>query len=382
MNENLKNVEVSGIRRFFDKVTKVEGAISLTLGQPDFTVPGPIKEGIIKALNENKTKYTPNSGIPELREKISKYLSTMSIHYDRDEICVTAGGSEGLFCLFTAILNKGDKVLIPSIAYPSYEAISKILGADVSYYNLKEDLSIDIADIKEKLEKDNIKAIVLSFPSNPTGTVLSKEDLKELHGILKESSTIIISDEIYSSINFEGDYYSISQYEDILDRVILINGFSKMFSMTGLRIGYVCAKEKYIKQITKVHQYNASSAPSIVQWGVYEGFDQGMEYVNIMSDEFKKRSEYVYNRLISMGVETNLPKGAFYIFPSIKKYGLSSEEFCARLLEEAKVALVPGSAFGPKGEGYVRISFSYSMDTLKKSLDLVEVWLKNNFKNI
>ena len=155
-----------------------------------------------------------------------------------------------------------------------------------------------------------------------------------------------------------------------------------MFSMTGLRIGYVCAKEKYIKQITKVHQYNASSAPSVVQWGVYEGFDQGMEYVNIMKDEFKKRSEYVYNRLISMGVETNLPKGAFYIFPSIKKYGLSSEEFCARLLEEGKVALVPGSAFGPEGEGYVRISCSYSMDTLKKSLDLVEVWLKNNFKNI
>lgn len=379
MNENLKNVEVSGIRKFFDKVTKVEGAISLTLGQPDFTVPIPIKEGIIKALNENKTTYTPNNGIPELREKISEYLSIVNIHYNKEEICVTAGGSEGLFCIFTAILNKGDKILIPSIAYPSYEAISKILGAEVIYYNLKEDLSIDIEDIKEKLKRHKIKAMVLSFPSNPTGTVLSKKDLKELHDILKQSSTIIISDEIYSSINFEDNYYSISQYEDILDRVILISGFSKMFSMTGLRIGYVCAKEKYIKEITKVHQYNASSAPSIVQWGVYEGFEEGMEYTKIMRDEFKERSEYVYNRLISMGIETNLPKGAFYIFPSIKKYGLSSEDFCLRLLEEAKVALVPGSAFGPLGEGYARVSFSYSMETLKRSLDLIEVWLKDNF---
>ncbi|SUY46954.1 aminotransferase, classes I and II [Clostridium putrefaciens] len=379
MNENLKNVEVSGIRKFFDKVTKVEGAISLTLGQPDFTVPIPIKEGIIKALNENKTTYTPNNGIPELREKISEYLSIVNIHYNKEEICVTAGGSEGLFCIFTAILNKGDKILIPSIAYPSYEAISKILGAEVIYYNLKEDLSIDIEDIKEKIKRHKIKAMVLSFPSNPTGTVLSKKDLKELHDILKQSSTIIISDEIYSSINFEDNYYSISQYEDILDRVILISGFSKMFSMTGLRIGYVCAKEKYIKEITKVHQYNASSAPSIVQWGVYEGFEEGMEYTKIMRDEFKERSEYVYNRLISMGIETNLPKGAFYIFPSIKKYGLSSEDFCLRLLEEAKVALVPGSAFGPLGEGYARVSFSYSMETLKRSLDLIEVWLKDNF---
>lgn len=306
MNENLKNVEVSGIRKFFDKVTKVEGAISLTLGQPDFTVPIPIKEGIIKALNENKTTYTPNNGIPELREKISEYLSIVNIHYNKEEICVTAGGSEGLFCIFTAILNKGDKILIPSIAYPSYEAISKILGAEVIYYNLKEDLSIDIEDIKEKIKRHKIKAMVLSFPSNPTGTVLSKKDLKELHDILKQSSTIIISDEIYSSINFEDNYYSISQYEDILDRVILISGFSKMFSMTGLRIGYVCAKEKYIKEITKVHQYNASSAPSIVQWGVYEGFEEGMEYTKIMRDEFKERSEYVYNRLISMGIEGNI----------------------------------------------------------------------------
>ncbi|MBU5590614.1 aminotransferase class I/II-fold pyridoxal phosphate-dependent enzyme [Clostridium sp. MSJ-4] len=381
MNKNVKDVEISGIRKFFNKVSKVDGAISLTLGQPDFPVPDPLKEAIIKALNEDKTQYTPNSGIYPLRNKISEYLATMNINYDAEEVCITVGGSEGLFSVLMAVLNKGDKVLIPNPSYPAYEGIANILGATVVNYSLKGDFSIDIEDLEKKL-KDDVKAIVLSFPSNPTGAVLSKEDMQDLHNLLKKSSVTIITDEIYSSVIFNEEYYSIAQYEDVLDRVILVSGFSKMFSMTGLRVGYVCAKEKYMKEFLKVHQYNVSSAPSIVQWGLYEGFDEGLKSVSVMKNEFKIRRDYVYNRLQNMGLLCTLPQGAFYIFPSIKKFGLSSEEFCTKLLEEVKVACVPGSAFGSLGEGHIRISYCYHMDTLEKSLNILEEWLKQYNKQM
>lgn len=379
-SRNVQNIQISGIRRFFNKVSKVPEAISLTIGQPDFNVPENIKKAMIDAIADNKTGYTSNAGILELRKEISNYLKSFDIDFNEEEICLTIGGSEAILSVFTAILNVEDKVLIPSPAYPAYESCIKLLGAKPISYGLNENFSININDIIREIKTERPKAMVLSYPCNPTGAVLSKEDRDKLYKVLTDNNIIVISDEIYSALCFEDNYYSIAQYKELKDKIILVSGFSKMFSMTGLRLGYVCASIYYMEQIMKVHQYNVSCAPSISQYGAYEGLKSCLGDVKNMKNEFIKRRDYVYNRLKAMGMEVVIPKGAFYIFPSIKKYDLSSEDFCERLLKEAHVAVVPGSAFGSKGEGYVRISYSYGMDTLKEAMDRFEKWLNNNFE--
>ncbi|MCT8977309.1 aminotransferase class I/II-fold pyridoxal phosphate-dependent enzyme [Clostridium sp. CX1] len=376
VSRNVQSIEISGIRKFFNKVAKYPDAISLTLGQPDFNVPAKIKEAMINAIEDNKTTYTSNAGIVELRKEISSYLKTQHINYQQDEICLTIGGSEGLMDVFTALLNPNDKVLIPTPAYPAYESCVKLLGGQILNYNLNKDFSIDFEQLETLIETENPKVMVVSYPSNPTGAIISKEDNDKLHKILKNNEIIIISDEMYSALCFDDNYYSIAQFEDIRNRVIVVGGFSKMFSMTGLRLGYVCADYKLMEAIMKVHQYNVSCAPSIVQWGAYEGLRSCMEDVDYMKSQFIRRRDYLYERLISMGFETNLPMGAFYIFPSIKKFNMESEEFCERLLKEAGVAAVPGSAFGIGGEGYMRISYAYSMEQLKEAADRMESWIK------
>lgn len=374
LSSNIDNIEISGIRKFYNKVAKIEGAISLTLGEPDFKIPGEIKEAMKKSLDEDRTTYTPNAGIEELREEISKYLKSLNISFSSKEICVTVGGSEGLLSTFTGILNPGDKVLIPSIAYPAYENCVKILGGEVINYNIKEDLSLDMEQLERVIEKECPKVMVVSYPSNPTGQLLTKDQCDRLFNILKDKDILIVSDEIYSSIVF-GEFNSISQYGKLKDKLILIGGFSKMFSMTGIRIGYVCAAEWILNSIIKVHQYNVSCAPSIGQYGALEGLKKSMYHMEHIKSELKIRRDYVYDRLVSMGLEVIRPQGAFYIFPCIKSFGFSSEDFCDKLLEDTKVAVVPGTAFGKGGEGYVRISYCYSMEDLKLSLDLMEQWL-------
>jgi aminotransferase len=374
LSTNIDNIEISGIRKFYNKVAKIEGAISLTLGEPDFKIPIEIKEAMKVAICEDKTTYTPNAGIEELREEISKYLKSLNISFLKDEICVTVGGSEGLLSTFTAILNSGDKVLIPSIAYPAYENCVKILGGEVINYQLKEDLSIDMDQLEKIIEEECPKVIVISHPSNPTGRIMTKDQCDRLFSILKDKEILILSDEIYSSIVFE-EFNSISQYEELKNKLVLIGGFSKMFSMTGIRIGYVCGPEWILKNIIKVHQYNVSCAPSIGQYGALEGLKRSMYHIEYIKSDLKLRRDYVYNRLISMGLEAIRPEGAFYIFPSIKSFGLNSEEFCENLLKDTKVAVVPGTAFGKGGEGYVRISYCYSMEDLTLALDFIEEWL-------
>lgn len=378
-SKNVSNIEISGIRKFYNKIIEVPDAISLTLGQPDFNVPDKIKSAMISAIEENKTAYTSNAGIYELREQISQFLNKYDISFNAEEICLTIGGSEGLLSVFTAFINQGDKVLIPTPAYPAYESLIKLLGGQVIPYVLNEDFSINFEDLKEKLEQEKPKLIIISYPSNPTGAVLTKEDRDKLYEFLIHSETIIITDEIYSSLCYDEDYYSISQYEALKSRIILVSGFSKMFSMTGLRLGYVCAHKTFMEQIMKVHQYNVSCAPSIVQWGAYEGLKTCLNDVEYMKNEFNARKDYVYERLKAMGINSIKPKGAFYIFPSIKKYNISSDEFCERLLKEGKLAVVPGSAFGTGGEGYIRISYSYSMKILKEGLDRLENFIKGAF---
>lgn len=379
MNENLNEIKMSGIRRFFNKVKNVDGAISLTLGQPDFKTPKEIKDGMIKAIKEDKTIYTDNFGLLELRKEISKYLKAKGINYEHDEICVTVGGSEALFSSLVSIINKGDKVLIPTPAYPAYENIVKIIGGEVINYKLKDDFSLDFEMLKTLIKEEDIKYMILSYPSNPTGAILSKSEYNNLLEIIKENKLTIISDELYESLCYD-EYYSIAMNEDVIDNVIYIGGFSKMFSITGIRVGFVAAKKEKLDEIGKVHQYNVSCTNSIGQYGVLEGIKYGLYNVDYMKEEFIRRKAYVEERLRKMNMDFVSPKGAFYIFPSIKKYNLKSELFCEKLLYEEKVACVPGDAFGVGGEGFIRISYCYSHKELKEALNRIEKFI-NRYSN-
>lgn len=380
MNSRVEKIQISGIRRFSEKVKKVDGAISLTIGQPDFTIPTDIAQAMIKAIEDGKTTYTSNAGIDELREEICTYLKGFNIDYNKDEVCITVGGSEGLYAVLFGLMNEGEKILIPGPAYPAYENISTMIGADVVNYSLNDDFTLNIEEIKEKLDKEDIKYLVLSFPSNPTGAILSKMQRDGLIELIKERDIIVITDEMYASIIFD-EYYSVAQSKEIKDKVIYVSGFSKIFSMTGLRVGYVACVEKYMKEIIKVHQYGVSCAPSIAQYGALIGLRKSMNDVEIMRKSFERRKNYCIDRLRALNIEVSEPKGAFYIFPSIKKFNISSEEFCEKLLNEGKLACVPGTAFGDLGEGYMRISYCYSDDTLKEAFDRLEKFLKSNFPN-
>ena len=380
MNKRVEKIQISGIRRFAEKVKKVEGAISLTIGQPDFNVPIAVASGMINAVETNKTSYTSNAGIDELREEICTYLRNFNIKYNKDEVCITVGGSEGLFSVFFALMNTGDKILIPGPAYPAYENISTMIGADVVHYRLNDDFTINIDEIKNKLDTEDIRYLMLCFPSNPTGAILTKDQRDELIEIIKEREITVITDEMYASIIFD-EYYSVAQCDSIRDKVIFVGGFSKMFSMTGLRIGYVACSDIYMKEIMKVHQYGVSCAPSIAQYGALEGLKKAMKDVEKMKESFERRKNYCIKRLKELNIDVVDPKGAFYIFPSIKKFNISSEEFCERLLNEGKVGFVPGNAFGDFGEGYMRISYCYSDEILKEAFDRLEKFIGDNFKN-
>lgn len=374
MNENLNNVKISGIRRFFNKVKKVDGAVSLTLGEPDFKTPKEIKYGMIKAIEEDKTVYTDNFGLLELRKEISTYLNRRGINYSMEEICITVGGSEALYSSISSLINKNDKVLIPNPSYPAYENIVNILGGEVISYNLNNDFSINFNELNELLKKEDIKYMVLSYPCNPTGAVLKKNEYNKLIDLIRRYNLIVVTDEIYEAFCYD-NYYSVAMCNEIKENIIYIGGFSKMFSITGIRIGFIAAAEKYLKEIAKVHQYNVSCTNSIGQYGVLEGLKYGLYNVEKMKEEFINRKTYVENRLTAMGLECFSPSGAFYIFPSIKQFNISSEEFCENLLKEEKVACVPGSAFGSGGEGYVRISYCYSIEELEIALNSLEKYI-------
>lgn len=378
MNKRVSNVEYSGIRKFFNEVKKYKDCVSLTVGQPDFKLLKPIEEGVIRAIKEGKTEYTVNQGIPELRERISRYLNEeYSIKFYPDEIILTAGGSEALFVTFNTLFNEGDYVLTPSPGYPAYENTLKFVGANRVFYNINKDGAIDFKSIEEGFRNNNINGIVLCFPNNPTGLALSKEDKEKLYGILKKYPNCkIISDEIYSSISY-GKFETISEYDDLLDRIILVSGFSKMFSMTGLRLGFICAKSPYNEELNKIHLYATSAAPSIVQYGTLYGFDEALKYVEVMRSEFERRRDFVYKRLVEIGFKVKKPMGAFYIFPSLEGITTkSSYDFCVDLLKDGKVACVPGSAFGKLGEGSLRISYCNSINELEKGLLRIENYVK------
>jgi aminotransferase len=371
LSQKVIDIKPSGIRKFFDIVSEMKDAISLGVGEPDFDTPWHIRDEGIYAFERGKTFYTSNSGLKDLRCEISNYLKRrQGVEYNpNDEIIVTVGGSEAIDIGLRAVINDGDEVIIPQPSYVSYEPCAKLAGAKPVVINLKAENEFRLTP--EELENaisDKTKVLILPFPNNPTGAIMEKSDLEKIAKIIIEKDILVMSDEIYSELNYKDRHVSITSIEGMKERTILINGFSKSYAMTGWRLGYACAPKDIIKQMTKIHQYAIMCAPTISQYAAVEALKNGDEDVENMRKSYNQRRRYLMNEFKNMGLECFEPFGAFYVFPCIKEFGMTSEEFATRFLREEKVAVVPGDAFGECGEGYLRISYAYSLENLKVAI--------------
>lgn len=378
INSQVKDIQISGIRQFFNMVAKYPDAIQLTIGQPDFATPDHIKEAGKKAINDNKTNYTKNAGLDELCIAATKFLQKKyDLSYDpKTEVITTIGASQGIDIAFRTILEPGTEVILPGPIYPAYEPIIKMCGATPVYIDTrKTDFKISAAQIAAKIT-DKTRCVMLPYPSNPTGCILTKSELEDIANVLKNHDIFVLSDEIYSELVYGTKHHSIASFPGMKQKSIIINGLSKSHSMTGWRIGFVFADEAISKHMLKVHQYNVSCASSISQYAALEALTNGINDAELMCDEYKKRRDYVYDRLISMGIDVVKPDGAFYLFPSIEKYGMSSTEFTLKLLQQGKLACVPGTAFSSFGEGFLRISYAYSMEILEEGCNRLEKFIK------
>ena len=371
LSDKIVSIPPSGIRKFFDIVSEMPDAISLGVGEPDFDTPWHIREEGIYSLEKGRTFYTSNSGLKELREEIVRYLERR-IHVSYGplrEVLITVGGSEGIDAAFRAMLNPGDEVLIPQPSYVSYEPCAVLADGVPVIIELKEENEFRLT--KEELLAaitDKTKILVLPFPNNPTGAIMEKEDLEAIAEVCIEKDIFVLSDEIYSELSYKGDHVSIASLPGMRERTILINGFSKAYAMTGWRLGYACGPADIIAQMTKIHQYAIMCAPTTSQYAAVEALRNGDEDVAMMRESYDQRRRFLMNAFQEMGLSCFEPYGAFYTFPSIKEFGMSSDEFATRFLEEEKVAVVPGTAFGACGEGFLRISYAYSLEQLKEAL--------------
>ena len=371
LSDKIVSIPPSGIRKFFDIVSEMPDAISLGVGEPDFDTPWHIRDEGIYSLEKGRTFYTSNSGLKELREEIVRYLERR-IHVSYDplrEVLITVGGSEGIDAAFRAMLNPGDEVLIPQPSYVSYEPCAVLADGVPVIIELKEENEFRLT--KEELLAaitDKTKILVLPFPNNPTGAIMEKEDLEAIAEVCIEKDIFVLSDEIYSELSYKGDHVSIASLPGMRERTILINGFSKAYAMTGWRLGYACGPADIIAQMTKIHQYAIMCAPTTSQYAAVEALRNGDEDVAMMRESYDQRRRFLMNAFQEMGLSCFEPYGAFYTFPSIKEFGMSSDEFATRFLEEGKVAVVPGTAFGACGEGFLRISYAYSLEQLKEAL--------------
>ena len=376
INDRVKSIEISGIRKFSNLVASYKDVISLTIGQPDFPTPLHIKEAAKKAIDEDYTVYTHNAGYLELREAACNYVNTKyNLSYNPvDEVIVTTGASEAIDIALRTILTEDCEVIIPAPVYPGYEPIITLCGAKTVYADVTTNDFRLTADILEKYITDKTRCIILTYPSNPTGVTLSADELTALAELLKERNIYVIADEIYSELVFEQPHTSIAAYLE--DQTIVINGLSKSHSMTGWRIGFLFAKKELCQQILKVHQYNVSCASSISQKAAVAALTAGKDDALTMREEYKRRRDYVYGRLLNMNLEVVKPDGAFYFFVKLPEGYDSSFDFALKLAEEGKVAVVPGSAFTAYGEGYFRISYACSMKTLEQALDRMQSFLQ------
>ena len=371
LGKKVKEIQPSGIRKFFDIVSEMEDVISLGVGEPDFDTPWHIREEGIYSLERGRTFYTSNSGLKELREEIVRYLERrVHVSYDPlHEVLITVGGSEGIDMAFRAMLNPGDEVLIPQPSYVSYEPCAILADGVPVIIELKEENEFRLT--KEDLLAaitEKTKILVLPFPNNPTGAIMEKKDLEEIAEVCVAKDIFVLSDEIYSELSYKEEHVSIASLPGMRERTILINGFSKAFAMTGWRLGYACGPADIIAQMTKIHQYAIMCAPTTSQYAAVEALRNGDEDVAAMRESYDQRRRFLMNAFEEMGLSCFEPYGAFYAFPSIKEFGMSSDEFATRFLEEEKVAVVPGTAFGACGEGFLRISYAYSLEQLKEAL--------------
>ena len=379
LSNTIKGIKPSGIRKFFDIASEMKDVISLGVGEPDFDTPWHIRDEGIYSLERGRTFYTSNTGLKELRTEINNYLTRrIGVSYDPDnEIMVTVGGSEGIDIAMRAMLDPGDEVLIPQPSYVSYEPCCILAGGKPVIINLKEEneFRLTAAELEEAIT-DKTKLLVLPFPNNPTGAIMERSDLEAVAAVIEKHDLYVISDEIYSELSYKGDHVSITQLPGMRDRTVLINGFSKAYAMTGWRLGYACAPSVILKQMLKIHQFAIMCAPTTSQYAAVEALKNGDDDVAQMRDAYNQRRRFLMERFKEMGLQCFEPYGAFYVFPCIKEFGLSSEDFAMRFVREEHVAVVPGTAFGDCGEGYLRISYAYSIEALRAALERMEKFIK------
>ena len=373
--DKVVNIKPSGIRKFFDIVSEMKDAISLGVGEPDFDTPWHIRDEGIYAFERGKTFYTSNAGLKDVRVEIANYLKrSQGLEYNPDnEIIVTVGGSEAIDIGLRAIINPEDEVIIPQPSYVSYEPCAVLAGAKPVIINLKSenDFRLTAEELLEAIT-DKTKILILLFPNNPTGAIMEREDLEKIAKVVIEKDILVMSDEIYAELTYKDKHVSIASIEGMRERTILINGFSKAYAMTGWRLGYACAPKELIQQMTKIHQFAIMCAPTISQYAAVEALKNGDDDVKEMRNAYNQRRRFLMNAFKKMGLECFEPFGAFYVFPCIKEFGMTSEEFATRFLQEEKVAVVPGTAFGACGEGFLRISYAYSLENLKIAIERLE----------
>ena len=378
LSDTIVTIKPSGIRKFFDIVSEMEDAISLGVGEPDFDTPWHIRDEGIYSLEKGRTFYTSNAGLKQLREEIAHYLRRRyQVSYDPlHEIIITVGGSEAIDIALRAMVNPGDEVLIPQPSYVSYEPCAVLAGGVPVIIELKAENEFRLTpEALEAAITPKTKLLVMPFPNNPTGAIMEKKDLEKIADIVREHDLYVISDEIYSELTYLERHVTIASLQGMRDRTIVINGFSKSHAMTGWRLGYACGPRIIIEQMLKIHQFAIMCAPSTSQYAGVEALRNGDEDVAAMREEYNGRRRYLLHRFKEMGLSCFEPFGAFYVFPCIKEFGMTSEEFATKLLNQQKLAVVPGTAFGDCGEGFVRISYAYSLDNLKKAMNRMEAFI-------
>lgn len=379
LNHTIQDIRPSGIRKFFDIAQELDDVISLGVGEPDFQTPWSIRQKAIQTIETKRTVYTANAGLETLRRSISSYTQRkIGVEYDpSDEIVVTVGGSEAIDISIRTIVEPGDEVLIVEPCFVCYSPIVRLSGGIPVPIQTKVENNFKLTsqDLKSRIT-DKTKMLILPFPNNPTGAIMTREDLEDIAAVVRDTNIIILSDEIYSELTYGRKHCSIAQIDGMKERTILINGFSKAFAMTGWRLGYVCAPKQLIKQIVKLHQFAIMCSPTVSQYAGIEALDNCDQEVAKMVNEYNVRRRFVVDSFNRLGLTCFNPEGAFYVFPSIQSTGLSSEEFCEKLLYSKKVAVVPGNAFGDSGEGYIRVSYAYSLNHLNQAVDRIEEFLK------
>ena len=379
LSQHVQTIKPSGIRKYFDLASEMEGVISLGVGEPDFDTPWHIREAAIYSIESGKTHYTANQGLLELREEICLYQKRrFHLDYDPvDNVIVTVGGSEAIDIAMRAIVNPGDEVILMEPSYVAYTPSVELTGAVPVHIKLEHEDQFKLTPEKLKAAiTPKTKAILMNFPSNATGGVMTKEDYAKLVPILKEHEIIVISDEIYAELTYDGTFCSPANFDEIKDQVIIISGFSKAYAMTGWRLGYVLANKTFTAAMNKIHQYIIMSAPTAAQYGAIDAMRNGDIHVAEMRESYMTRRNFITKGFNRIGLPTHLPHGAFYIFPDIRGTGLTSDAFCVQLLEEQRVACVPGTAFGDAGEGFIRVSYAYSIDHIREAIERIDQFME------